>query len=1052
MPYKLVALSIATALSLGGVISGTTTTVLFSGAQWTAGAGSWSVSNGKMVGQAQAANGYIDAPIDSGASEESTFSVSKWDATSWVGISQKDGDGNVRALRVRVASNSLSWQVHDGRGLPLDATTIVRGGTEQVPTAASTFTLGLDLVGKQLSVTVAAEGKPVLSTAVDWSSRASGAGTRGGLIVRDTTATFSSFTTATALPDTAAVLGGAWSDSAWTSNASGGVSLAANSQKSPTAYEVSDSLAASYEISLDGRHRSGASSQWLGLTANDRADESPKGFVFRVSFDASGEIGQWQLHRSAPTLTAATMLNSGTFSGANAGTQFRLSLSVTDSSSMVAKVTRLDTNRELARLSLNGLSSTIPRGGVAGIYAVDSKPTVNAFARKNVGTDRPLSVVSSFSTPDKGTPGPSMQAQRGRWKIENGRLIPTAMDPAGSKRAIAVVTRPATTDTDWSMSIDLLLDRSANPLGESGLVSNSIRTATWNYNQIGLFASLPGTASTSATWRLVQIAENKETLLQQGSISVAGTASLALKMTHKKDSDTVQTVVVGAGGSQATGSGSVDGALFDTGKPGLWSRTGGASFDNYTYNTNSGAPAPIPASTLAWESKTATIMSPLVDNRPTVDEKIAVDKTFARSPVPQALLTTASKQYVAYYDSEGYMSVAVRKLDQTFDEGEKRRLPGNLSDLRTNSDTHNLLAIAADKDGRIHVSGNMHGRSLLYFMTDTSGSLTSFTQVKSLGFPEDEAYITYPRFISSAADGPSSPLVFGFRAGGSGDGSWVYFQFDGSSWTRLSRIFSDRTLAGRTVSAYPDGPVKGPDGRYYVAWNWRTSTDVSQSSRVSFAVSDDLRTWRAADGSTLSSPISYDDTKAIVDDVPENCGLANGLVQLGFDSASSPIVVYSKLDSCGPDGSNQLYVSRWANGSWLNKQVSDWYGHWQPSGTASVEFQMSIDTPVVPQGTNYLAVSYRYGSSGRYFILDRSSLDVLFETERASRLPMLPLLPDSTYQWNFVDGSTTGDSATWMLVWTSYPGNNDRDNGKPTSPQDLFAAKVTKSALTPPVD
>ncbi|MWV31102.1 BNR repeat-containing protein [Rathayibacter iranicus] len=899
---------------------------------------------------------------------------------------------------------------------------------------------------------VAADDKPVLSTAVDWTSRASGIGTRGGLIVRDTTATFSSFTTANALPDTAAVLGGAWSDSAWTSNASGGVSLAPNSRKSATAYEVSDSLAASYEISLDGRHRSGASSQWLGLATNDRAEDSPKGFVFRISFDASGEIGRWQLHRSAPALTSATLLNSGTFSGANAGTQFRLSLAVTDSSSMVARVTRLDTNRELTRLSLNGLSSIIPRGGVAGIYAVDSKPTVTAFVRKNVGTDRPFSVVSSFSTPDKGTPGPNMQAQRGRWKIENGRLVPAAMDPAGSKRAIAVVTRPATTDTDWNTSTDILLDRSANPLGESGLVSNSIRTAAWNYNQIGLFASLPSTTSPSAAWRLVQIIENKETLIQQGTIPVAGTASLTLRMMHKKDSDTVEAVVIGAGGSQATGAGSVDASLFDTGKPGLWTRTGGASFDNYTYDTKAGASAPIPTSTLAWEPKTATIMSPLVDNRPTVDERLVVDKTFARSPVPQALLTTASKQYVAYYDSEGYMSVAVRPLDKTFDEGEKRRLPGNPSDLRTASDTHNLIAIAVDKDGRIHVSGNMHGRSLLYFMTDTSGSLTSFSQVKSLGFPEDESYITYPRFISSAADGPSSPLVFGFRAGGSGDGSWVYFQFDGSSWTRLSRIFGDRTLAGRTVSAYPDGPVKGPDGRYYVAWNWRTSTDVSQSSRVSFAVSNDLQTWRAADGSTLSSPISYDDTKAIVDDVPEGCGLANGLVQLGFDSASAPIVVYSKLDSCGPDGSNQLYVSRWSNGSWLNKQVSDWYGHWQPSGTSSVEFQMSIDTPVVPRGTNYLAVSYRYGKTGRYFILDGASLDVLFETERASRLPMLPLLPDSTYQWNFVDGSSTGDAADWMLVWTSYPGNNDRDNGKPTSPQDLFVVKVTKSALTPPAE
>jgi hypothetical protein len=77
-------------------------------------------------------------------------------------------------------------------------------------------------------------------------------------------------------------------------------------------------------------------------------------------------------------------------------------------------------------------------------------------------------------------------------------------------------------------------------------------------------------------------------------------------------------------------------------------------------------------------------------------------------PVGFCLLTSGKSQYVAYYDAERRMTIAKRNLDSN--QWQYQPLPSKVG-----WDSHNYITMAVDKDGQLHVSGNMHCVKLIYF-------------------------------------------------------------------------------------------------------------------------------------------------------------------------------------------------------------------------------------------------------------------------------------------------------------------------------------------------
>ncbi len=82
-------------------------------------------------------------------------------------------------------------------------------------------------------------------------------------------------------------------------------------------------------------------------------------------------------------------------------------------------------------------------------------------------------------------------------------------------------------------------------------------------------------------------------------------------------------------------------------------------------------------------------------------EKMDIEPVWAGHPVGFCLLTHPPHQFVAYYDAQRQLSVAQRMLDST--RWTITKLPSTLA-----WDSHHYVTMAIDRDGHLHVSGNMH--------------------------------------------------------------------------------------------------------------------------------------------------------------------------------------------------------------------------------------------------------------------------------------------------------------------------------------------------------
>ena len=229
------------------------------------------------------------------------------------------------------------------------------------------------------------------------------------------------------------------------------------------------------------------------------------------------------------------------------------------------------------------------------------------------------------------------------------------------------------------------------------------------------------------------------------------------------------------------------------------------------------------------------------------ERTLEIDRVVADFPVDFALVTADPYQYVAYYDSAHVMTVAARRLDE--DQWQYQKLPSKVG-----WDSHNYIAMKVDREGMIHLSGNMHGVPLVYFRTERPHDITTFRPIHRMT-GKDETNVTYPRFM----DGPDGTLVFHYRGAGPRHANTVYNQYDYATqqWTRL---LDTPIMDGEGMCAYFKGPELGPDDYYHVVWVWRDTPDCSTNHHLSYARSRDLIHWESAGGVPTELPITIADT------------------------------------------------------------------------------------------------------------------------------------------------------------------------------------------------
>jgi hypothetical protein len=421
------------------------------------------------------------------------------------------------------------------------------------------------------------------------------------------------------------------------------------------------------------------------------------------------------------------------------------------------------------------------------------------------------------------------------------------------------------------------------------------------------------------------------------------------------------------------------------------------------------------AFTLVFPSRTAQAAA--------VVETLDVAPVWSAHPVGFCLLTGGGKQFVAFYDAERRMTVAERSL-------KSRKWTLHVLPETLGWDSHNYVTMAADRDGYLHLSGNMHGHPLKYFRTEKPWDASTFERVEAM-VGAREARCTYPSFLLGKHD----EMVFTYRDGGSGNGDQIYNIYDTKTraWKRL--IDKPLTDGEGLMNAYFAGPVKGPDGWFHVAWVWRDTGDCATNHDLSYARSSDLVHWETAAAAPLKLPIRLDE-KTIVDPVPAGGGMINSNVRLSFDGQKRPVISYHKFDD---KGFTQVYNARLEGSAWRIYQVSDWDWRWEFSGGGTIASQIGVEG-VSPQGRGTLYQGYSHAKKGAgAWLLDEATMKPLRQAKRRQSVPTRVMKKRSEFEGMRVQvrggsGSSGEPGVSYLLRWETLSSNRDQPR-KPPLPE-----------------
>jgi hypothetical protein len=314
----------------------------------------------------------------------------------------------------------------------------------------------------------------------------------------------------------------------------------------------------------------------------------------------------------------------------------------------------------------------------------------------------------------------------------------------------------------------------------------------------------------------------------------------------------------------------------------------------------------------------------------------------------------------------------------------------------------------------------MHAVPLKYFRSEKPWDGGTFARVDRL-IGTQEGRVTYPQFFR----GPQKELIFTYRDGGSGNGNQIYDVYDtaGRRWERL--LDAPLTDGEGRRNAYFDGPVRGPDGWYHMAWVWRESPDAASNHDLSYARSRDLRHWETSAGAPLRLPITLR-TSEIVDPVPVHGGMINGNTRLGFDTRGRVTISYIKYDAAG---NTQPWTARLENGVWQKHQITDWPWRWDFGGGGSLVFGIRLG-PVHREEDGELTESFSHAQFGSgTWRIDPETLRAVGRVQRQETPPELGRVegafPGLEVQWAGDAGASGQPGVVYKLRWETLPPNRD---------------------------
>lgn len=243
-----------------------------------------------------------------------------------------------------------------------------------------------------------------------------------------------------------------------------------------------------------------------------------------------------------------------------------------------------------------------------------------------------------------------------------------------------------------------------------------------------------------------------------------------------------------------------------------------------------------------------------------------------------SVVTHGRYQFVSYYDADGWLTLAKRRLGKDKWEIRRSQYKGNVKD------GHNVISMMVDGDGYLHVSFDHHGNRLRYCRSVAPLSLQLGDLESMVGLDEND--VTYPEFYTLRG----GDLLFAYRSGKSGRGNLVLNRYNLKErrWQRVQDVLIDgENQRNAYWQLYVDA-----QGVIHLSWVWRESWLVETNHDLCYARSyDNGRTWQKTTGETYQLPI----TKANAEYaclIPQNSELINQTSMIADANCNPYIATY----------------------------------------------------------------------------------------------------------------------------------------------------------------
>jgi len=428
--------------------------------------------------------------------------------------------------------------------------------------------------------------------------------------------------------------------------------------------------------------------------------------------------------------------------------------------------------------------------------------------------------------------------------------------------------------------------------------------------------------------------------------------------------------------------------------------------------------------------------------KPSIEQVISIDSVWAGHPVGFCLYTHGSRQYIAYYNANRNMVVGQRNLDE--ENFELHALPATSREMSGGTstvvgwDSHNYTTLGIDKEGYIHLSGNMHVHPLTYFKSTSPHDISTLVQEMSM-VGTNEKRCTYPHFMLTKG----GELLFHYRDGGSGNGNEIYniYSCENKSWSRMLDV--PLTDGQGLMNAYQTQPTVMKDGWYHVYWVWRDTPDCSTNHDLSYMKSPDLKTWYNAFGDKIELPATLEQQSLIVDPIPVKGGIINLAAKLCLDDQENPVFAYHKYDTVG---NLQFYTAQIQEDKWLYKQVTDWDYRWEFSGRGSINSEVRLKGFRKRDDGRY-EIDYWHIKYGNGTLLLNDSFERIGEVLKpapfGTELEIEGTFPGLQVQTANDIGASDGVNTRYVLKWETLNRNADRPRPKPwPAPSQLYLYKL----------